>query len=129
MSHTMNQTLTAEDLFSEMKRMPEVERTRFFSLLTGNAFHDDDFSHEQVFGHLQQEPFSAGEAAEYLEVSVPTLRRYVQSGKLVPSHVVGRNQMFSAQTLRAFKRTRNWGRSSRRCYRAKPGNILAMQYG
>jgi excisionase family DNA binding protein len=57
--------------------------------------------------HLQQEPFSAWEAAEYLEVSVPTLRRYVQSGKLVPSHVVGRNQMFSAQTLRAFKRTRN----------------------
>jgi excisionase family DNA binding protein len=107
MSHAMNQSLTAEDLFFEMKRMPAVERTRFFSLLTGNAFRDDDFSHEQVFGHLQQEPFSAWEAAEYLEVSVPTLRRYVQAGKLVPSHVVGRNQMFSAQTLRAFKRTRN----------------------
>jgi excisionase family DNA binding protein len=45
-------------------------------------------------------------AAEYLEVSVPTLRRYVQSGKLVPSHEVGRNQMFSASTLRAFKRSR-----------------------
>ena len=78
-----------------------------FPPVTGNAFRDDDFSHEQVFGHLQQEPFSAWEAAEYLEVSVPTLRRYVQSGKLVPSHVVGRNQMFAAQTLRAFKRTRN----------------------
>jgi len=60
--------------------------------------------------HLRSErpskAFSAWEAAEYLEVSVPTLRRYVQSGKLVPSHVVGRNQMFSTQTLRAFKRTR-----------------------
>ena len=75
MSHATNQSLTAEDLFFEMKRMPAVERTRFFSLLTGNAFRDDDFSHEQVFGHLQQEPFSAGEAAEYLEVSVPTLPR------------------------------------------------------
>jgi len=103
----MNQALTAEDLFSEMKRMSAMERTRFFSLLTSNAFREDDFTHEQVFGHLQQEPFSAWEAAEYLEVSVPTLRRYVQSGKLVPSHVVGRNQMFSAQTLRAFKRTRS----------------------
>ena len=61
---------------------------------------------DQVFGETHQEPFSAWEAAEYLEVSVPTLRRYVQSGKLVPSHVVGRNQMFSAQTLRAFKRSR-----------------------
>jgi len=106
MSHAMSQPLTAEDLFSEMKRMPAVERTRFFSLLTGSAFRDDDFSHEQVFGHLQQDPFSAQEAAEYLEVSVPTLRRYVQSGKLVPSHIVGRNQMFSAQTLRVFKRNR-----------------------
>jgi excisionase family DNA binding protein len=75
--------------------------------LTSNAFRGDDFTHEQVFGHLQQEPFSAGEAAEYLEISVPTLRRYVQSGKLAPSHVIGRNQMFSAQMLRVFKRTRS----------------------
>lgn len=107
MSRAVNQSLTAEDLFSEMKRMPAKERMRFFSLLASNAFRNDDFSHEQVFGHLQQEPFSASEAAEYLEVSLPTLRRHVQSGRLVPSHVVGRNQMFSAQTLRTFKRTRN----------------------
>lgn len=90
-----------------MMRMPATERVRFFSLLTGSALRNDDFTHEQIFGHLQQEPFSTSEAAEYLEVSVPTLRRYVQSGKLVPSHVVGRNQMFSAQTLRAFKRSRH----------------------
>jgi excisionase family DNA binding protein len=77
-----------------------------FSLLASNAFREDDFTHDQVFGETHQEPFSTWEAAEYLEVSVPTLRRYVQSGKLVPSHVVGRNQMFSAQTLRAFKRSR-----------------------
>lgn len=102
----MNDTLTAEDLYTEMRRMPAAERARFFSLLTGNAFREDDFTHAQVFGHLQQEPFSASEAAEYLEVSVPTLRRHVQSGKLLPSHTVGRNQMFAAQTLRAFKRTR-----------------------
>ena len=102
----MSDALTAEDLFSEMKRMPAAERVKFFSLLTSNAFREDDFTHEQVFGQLQQEPFSAREAAEYLEVSVPTLRRYVQSEKLVTSHVVGRNQMFSTQTLRAFKRSR-----------------------
>lgn len=102
----MSHALTAEDLYSEMKKMPPSERVRFFSLLSSNAFRDDDFTHEQVFGETHQEPFSAFEAAEYLEVSLPTLRRYVQSGKLVPSHVVGRNQMFSAQTLRAFKRSR-----------------------
>lgn len=102
----MSHILTAEDLYAEMKRMSASERIRFFSMLTSNAFREDDFTHEQVFGETHQEPFSAWEAAEYLEVSVPTLRRYVQSGKLVPSHVVGRNQIFSAQTLRAFKRSR-----------------------
>ena len=85
----MNHALTAEDLYTEMKRMPTTERVRFFSLLASNAFREDDFTHDQVFGETHQEPFSAWEAAEYLEVSVPTLRRYVQSGKLVPSHVVG----------------------------------------
>jgi excisionase family DNA binding protein len=102
----MNHALTAEELYAEMKRMPTADRVRFFSLLANNAFREDDFTHDQVFGETHQEPFSAQEAAEYLEVSVPTLRRYVQSGKLVPSHVVGRNQMFSAQILRAFKRSR-----------------------
>jgi excisionase family DNA binding protein len=103
----MSHALTAEDLFSEMKRMPTTERMKFFSLLTSNAFRDDDFTHEQVFGHLQREPLSASEAAEYLEVSLPTLRRYVQADKLRPSHTVGRNQMFSAEDLRAHKRARS----------------------
>ena len=102
----MSQALTADDLFSEMKRMPAKERIKFFSLLSANAFREDDFTYDQVFGHLQSEAFSAAEAAEYLEVSIPTLRRHVQGGKLVPSHVVGRNQMFAARTLQAFKRTR-----------------------
>ena len=102
----MNHALTAQDLFSEMRRMPATERVKFFLLLSTNAFRDDDFSHEQVFGHLAREPLSAAEAAEYLEISLPTLRRYVQAGKLIPSHVVGRNQMFSANDLRAYKRSR-----------------------
>ena len=102
----MNHALTAQDLFSEMKRMAATERVKFFSLLSLNAFRDDDFNHEQVFGHLEREPLSAWEAAEYLEVSLPTLRRHVQAGKLQPSHTVGRNQMVSASDLRADKRTR-----------------------
>lgn len=103
----MSHTLTAEELYAEIKRMPIAERIRFFSLLADSAFREDDFTHEQVFGETYQEPFSAPEAAEYLEISLPTLRRYVQSGKLVPSCIIGRNQMFSAQTLRTFKRNRS----------------------
>lgn len=103
----MSHTLSAQDLYSAMKRMPSTERVKFFSLLANQAFRDDDFTYEQVFGHLQHEPLSAVEAAEYLEVSLPTLRRYVQANKLRPSHTVGRNQMFSAEDLRAYKRPRH----------------------
>jgi excisionase family DNA binding protein len=59
--------------------------------------------HELVFGHLKNTRFSAEQAAEYLEVSQPTLRRYVQSGRLKPSHVVGRSQLFSTADLRRLK--------------------------
>lgn len=101
----MNHTLTAEDLYEEMKQMPASERNRFFSLIAVQAFREDNFTHEQVFGQLHQEPFSAHDAAQYLEISMPMLRRYVQSGKLVPSHVIGRNQMFAPSALRVFKRS------------------------
>ena len=91
-----------ENFYAELKQY----LIKFFSLLTNQAFRDDDFTHEQVFGHLQHEPLSAFEAAEYLEVSLPTLRRYVQANKLRPCHTVGRNQMFSAEDLRVYKRAR-----------------------
>jgi excisionase family DNA binding protein len=66
-----------------------------------------DFSHEQVFGRLALEPLSAAEAAEYLGISLPTLRRYVQAEKLLPSHIVGRKQIFSVNDLRTYKRNRD----------------------
>lgn len=86
--------------------MPSTERIKFFSLLAMQVFPDDDFTREQVFGHLQHGPLSAGEAAEYLKVSLPTLRRYVHVNMLRPCHTVGRNQMFSAEDLQAYKRAR-----------------------
>lgn len=103
----MNMLMTAEDLYAEMEQMPVSERTRFFLMLASKAFREDDYTHVQVFGDLHSEPFSAPEAAEYLEVSVSTLRRYVQSGKLKPTQVVGRSQLFNASDLRAFKRSKN----------------------
>jgi len=102
----MNQPFTAEDLYVEMKRMGSIERTRFFLMLTSNAFREDDFTHEQVFGDLYREPFSVPEAAQYLEISVATMRRYVQSGRIRPSQIVGRSQLFDAMYLRSFKRNR-----------------------
>ena len=66
-----------------------------------------DLTHDEVFGRLKTETFSAEEAAEYLEVSLPTLRRYVQSGKLKPATVIGRSQLFSSTDLRLLKQKLN----------------------
>ena len=98
----MTLAMTAEDIFSHVQQMPAKERIRFFSLIATSAFKEDS-SHEEVFGHLKNTRFSAEQAAEYLEVSLPTLRRYVQSGRLKPSHIVGRSQLFSTADLRRLK--------------------------
>ena len=73
-------------------------------ILSANAFRDDDMSHEQLFGHLTGDNFTAQDATEYLEVSMSTFRRYVASGKLNPSTTVGRNQMFAVADLKTFKK-------------------------
>jgi len=96
---------TAEDLFAARKEMPPTELVRFFTLLGETAFEKDSFSHVEVFGDVLGAEFTAEEAAEYLEVSVSTFRRYVQGKKIVPAHVVGRNQFFSAADLKSFKKS------------------------
>ena len=99
----MSQAMTAEDIFSQVQQMPAKERFTFFSLIATNAFQENNFTHDQVFGHLKKAQFSGDEAAEYLEISLPTLRRYVQSGKLKPAQMMGRNQLFSTADLRRLK--------------------------
>ena len=103
----MTQYMTAEDLFSHMQKMPSKERIKFFSLIAINAFQETEYTHEQVFGHLRNASFSAEEAAEFLEISLPTLRRYVQSGKLKPASTIGRSQLFSSSDLKLLKQKIN----------------------
>ena len=100
----MAHAMTAEDLFQDLKKMPTTERQKFFVILSANAFRGDDMSHEQLFGHLTNDTFTAQEAAEYLEVSMSTFRRFVASGKLNRSSTVGRNQMFAVADLKSFKK-------------------------
>jgi excisionase family DNA binding protein len=99
----MSQPITAEDVFAQVKQMSSKERIKFFSLIAINAFQETDYTHEQVFGHLRNATFSADEAAEFLEMSLPTLRRYVQAGRLKPSAVIGRSQLFSSTDLKLLK--------------------------
>lgn len=77
----------------------------FQQLTLKNIFRDqENFSHEEVFGHLRNELFSAEEAATYLEISLPTLRRLVQSKRLQPKQVVGRSQLFALTDLKQLKK-------------------------
>ena len=96
---------TAEDLFAAMKKMPSTERVRFFTLLGETAFKEDHFSHAEVFGDILDAEFTVEEAAEYLEISVSTFRRYVQGKKISPVQVLGRNQLFSTVDLKSFKKS------------------------
>jgi len=99
----MTQYMTAEDLFAHVQKMSSKERIKFFSLVAINAFQETDYTHEQVFGHLRNASFSAEEAAEFLEGSLPTLRRYVQTGRLKPASIIGRSQLFSSADLKLLK--------------------------
>ena len=96
---------TAEELFAVVKEMPPTERVRFFTLLGETAFEKNNFSRAEVFGDALSAEFTVEEAAEYLEVSVSTFRRYVQGKKIAPVHVVGRNQFFSSADLKSFKKS------------------------
>ncbi|SPA26745.1 helix-turn-helix domain-containing protein [Cupriavidus taiwanensis] len=99
-------TMTAEDLLHALGALPPRERVRFFTLIGQRAFGDENFSHEEVFGHLAEEDFTAAEAAQYLEISMATFRRLVRDGKVAPRAEVGRSQLFSVAELKAFKRQR-----------------------
>jgi len=60
--------------------MPTTERQKFFVILSTNAFRgDDDMTHEQLFGHLASDNFTAQEAAEIsggFNVNLPAVCRW-----------------------------------------------------
>lgn len=99
-------TVTAQDLITSLRRMPAEERQAFFLLVGQQAFRDESFTHEEVFGALSKADFTAAEAAAYLEVSIATFRRLVRDGRLVAHAEVGRSQLFAAVDLKAFKKQR-----------------------
>ncbi|WP_348694644.1 helix-turn-helix domain-containing protein [Duganella fentianensis] len=96
--------ITAEDVYLSFIGLPVNERARFFAMLAEPVAQTQNFSHEQVFGHLAGARFTAHEAAEYLGVSIATFRRYVAHGKLRAKEEVGRSQLFATEELKLFKR-------------------------
>ena len=47
---------------------------------------------------------TAAEAAEYLEISIATFRRYVQAGKITAHSSVGNAHLYPLAALRALKK-------------------------
>jgi excisionase family DNA binding protein len=96
---------TAEQIFNELQHIPAIEQEKFFNLLAKKAFHydDDNASHEELFGDLEDAFFTAKEAMEYLEVSSATFRRYVRDGKISASTEIGSSHLFSLDDLRQLK--------------------------
>lgn len=96
----------AQAVFNEFRKLPSHERAKFYELLGESSINNETLSHEHVFGHLAGDAFSAVEAANYLEVSLSTFRRYVADGKITASSEIGRNQLFATKALKAFKQSR-----------------------
>lgn len=98
--------VTAEVVFQIFRQLPSNERAKFFALLAESSVRSENFSHDEVFGHLAGDEFTSNEAADYLAVSMSTFRRYVNEGKIKVSSEMGRNQLFATKDLKAFKRSR-----------------------
>lgn len=95
---------TAEAVFEDLRKLSINERTKFFQLLS-SGIQEADSTHEQVFGHLATMEFTAAQAAEYLDISMSTFRRYVNAERLHASSKIGRSDMYATKDLRAFKRS------------------------
>jgi len=98
--------ITAEKIYKEIVEMPVKEREKLFSVIARRGFEKELYSHDEVFGDIRKEPFTVKEAAEYLEVAEITVRRLLKDGDL-KSRRLGRNLVFSADELRAYKKLRS----------------------
>ncbi len=96
---------SAEAVYAHFIQLAQGERAKFFALLATPGVEPENSTHEQVFGHLAGTTFTAAEAAEYLDVSISTFRRYVADGRISASNAMGRNQLFATRDLKAFKRS------------------------
>ena len=97
--------ITAEKVYRDMVEMPIQEREKLFAVIARQGFEKDRYSQQEVFDDIRRAPFTAKEAAEYLEISEITIRRWVKAGK-IPFQRMGRNLLFDPDQLKSFKKTR-----------------------
>jgi len=98
--------ITAELIYNELITMPISEREKLFSMIARSGFDKESYTHDDVFGDVKTHPFTLKEAAEYLEVSEITVRRWIKEGSFKPSRKHGRSWVFDAAYLSDFKKSR-----------------------
>ncbi|MFA7243358.1 MAG: hypothetical protein WC091_24890 [Sulfuricellaceae bacterium] len=97
-------TLNAEQLFNSLQQLNNEERQHFFNLLSERAFGaPDNLTHQELFGDLKDAEFTALEAAQYLDISIATFRRYLKDQKIAASATVGNVHLYSLCDLRKFR--------------------------
>jgi excisionase family DNA binding protein len=97
--------ITAEKIYRDMVEMPVKEREKLFAVIARQGFVKDRYFQQEVFDDIHRVPFTAKEAAEYLEIAEITLRRWVKAGK-ISFQRMGRSLLFEADQLKAFKSAR-----------------------
>jgi excisionase family DNA binding protein len=97
--------ITAEKLYRDMVEMPVEEREKLFAVIARQGFEKDTYTRQEVFDDIRRAPFTTKEAAEYLEISEITLRRWIKAGK-IPFQRMGRNLLFDVNELKSFKSAR-----------------------
>lgn len=97
--------ITAQKVYREILAMPVKERERLFAVIARHGFEKDSYTHDEVFSDIRQSPFTVREAAEYLEVSEITVRRWVKD-EILKSKRLGKNIVFDVDELKAFKKQR-----------------------
>ena len=94
--------ITAEKVYREIINMPLAEREKLFAVIARRGFEKESYTHEEVFGDISSAPFTLREAAEYLEVSQITVRRWAKEGK-IQARRIGHNIVFDPAALRKVK--------------------------
>lgn len=97
--------ITAEKVYEDMIEMPVKEREKLFAVIARQGFAKDRYRKEAVFDDIRSALFTVREAAEYLEISEITLRRWVKAEK-ISFQRMGRNLLFDADQLKSFKKAR-----------------------
>lgn len=69
--------------------MPVKEREKLFSMIGRFGLEKETCTHDEVFGNMSDHPFTIKEAAQYLEISEITVRRWIKNGALIPSGKLG----------------------------------------